>query len=48
MDLFFGNYFLFYMDGCRKHGIGEFLDTDHMKGHFLVAEVDEVDDMDSL
>ena len=33
---------------CPEAGIGEFLVADRMAGHFLVAEVDEVDDMDSL
>ena len=33
---------------CLEAGISEFLVADHMKGHFLVAEVDGVDDKDSL
>ena len=33
---------------CPEAGIGEFLVADRMEGEFLMAEVDEVDDMDSL
>ena len=33
---------------CPEAGIGEFLVADRMEGHLLVAEVDEVDDMESL
>ena len=32
---------------CPEAGIGEFLVADRVEGHLLVAEVDEVDDMDS-
>ena len=33
---------------CPEVGIGEFLVADRMEGHLLVAEVDEVNGMDSL